>query len=109
MKRLLATLIASLAFASPAGAETLYRNSVQLRPGEFARFVVSLPPPPFYTVYVTDRRAQETARREVSMLAPRARFHPGQVRGKAILRKRLVIRVENYGARGRRVRVRVAR
>lgn len=107
MRALLVAL--ALAFPASAEAETLYRNSVQLRPGEFARFVVSLPPPPFYTVAVTDGRAQETARREVSTLAPRARFHPGQVRGKAILRKRLVIRVENYGARGRRVRVRVAR
>lgn len=102
-------LAMSLAFASPAEAETLYRNSVGLGSGEFARFAVSLPPPAFYTVYVTDRRAGEGASREVTFLDPRARMRPGRLRAKAILRNRLVIRVENFGNRGRRAVVRVAR
>lgn len=109
MKHLLVLTLAFFAIAGQAEASVVYRNSVGLKPGEFARFVVDPTVPIPHTVRVTDRRTGDRIHRTVSRFDTRAHARFNGLRVRIRFQSRLVTRVFNGSNRGRRVRVLVSR
>lgn len=96
--------------AGKAEADVVYRSSVGLKPGEFARFVANPQIPIPHRVTVTDRRSGDRVRRTVSPIhKPRAYARFKGLRVRIRFGSRLVTRVANESSRGRRVRVVVSR